>query len=160
MLKMMDLQKDEVRRSLEFDDVCEEAYFRARLFSETWAEYLPWGMLVFVNVLLRWGVKVLGGIERHTSKAERALSVSTRALLTPQLDLQGGTLMERLLVMIGREEALLGAADQHGAVGVAGARGVWSGRFEGGGRGVAGRDFRVGGAGLERRGSGATADSD
>ena len=72
--------EDEVRRGLEFD-VCEDAYFRARLFSETWAQYLPWGALVFVNVLLRWGVKVLGSIERHTSKAERALSVAKKLFL-------------------------------------------------------------------------------
>ena len=72
--------QDEVRRDLEFS-VCKEAYFRARLFSSAVFEYIPWAALVIVNVFLRWGVKRLGLIERHTSKAERALSVAKKLFL-------------------------------------------------------------------------------
>ncbi len=72
--------EDEVRRDLEFS-VCKDAYFRARLFSDAMFEYVPWVALVLVNVFLRWGVKRLGLIERHTSKAERALSVAKKLFL-------------------------------------------------------------------------------
>jgi hypothetical protein len=71
---------DEVRRDLEYD-VCKEAYFKARLFSNSLFEYMPWVALVLVNVFLRFGVKRLGLIERHTSKAERALSVAKKLFL-------------------------------------------------------------------------------
>lgn len=72
--------EDEVRRDLEFS-VCKDAYFRARLFSNAAFEYFPWAALVLVNVFLRWGVKRLGLIERHTSKAERALAVAKKLFL-------------------------------------------------------------------------------
>ena len=72
--------EDEVRRDLEFS-VCKDAYFRARIFSNAALEYVPWTALVLVNVFLRWGVKRLGLIERHTSKAERALSAAKKLFL-------------------------------------------------------------------------------
>lgn len=73
--------KDEVRRDLEFS-VCEQAYFKARLFSNPGFEYLPWAALILVNVLLRWSVKhLVRKIECHTSTAARELSVAKRLFM-------------------------------------------------------------------------------
>ena len=69
--------QDEVRTGLELS-VCAEAYFEARRFSAAYWEYVPWAGLLLVNMLLRWVVKRLGAIERHTSKAEMALSVAKK----------------------------------------------------------------------------------
>ena len=73
--------EDEVRRDLELS-VCEQAYFKARLFSNPAFEYLPWAALVIVNVFLRWSVKLLvRRIECHTSTVARELSVAKRLFM-------------------------------------------------------------------------------
>lgn len=73
--------EDEVRRDLEFL-VCEEAYFKARIFSSPGFEYLPWAVLLFVNVFLRWSVKLLvRKIECHTSTVARELAVAKRLFM-------------------------------------------------------------------------------
>ena len=70
--------EDEVRRDLEFS-ICAEAYFKARLFSSAGFEYLPWAVLVLVNVCLRWLVKPLvAKIECHTSRTAREIAVAKK----------------------------------------------------------------------------------
>lgn len=76
---------DEIRADLEAA-VCERHYFQVRKHPNVLWEYLPWVMLVVVNILMRWLVPKLGECEQHTSKAQRAVSIAQKLFVAQLLN--------------------------------------------------------------------------